>query len=140
MLVRWGLIPGWAKDPADVPLLFNARSETAAEKASFSAAMRHRRSLVPASGFYEWRRDGTNRSQAYWVRPRHGGADRLRRADGDLGRAGRLGDRHRRDPRRPTPTATIGHIHDRMPVVIEAGGFRALAGLPRTTSRATWRT
>ncbi|MCR4266882.1 SOS response-associated peptidase [Nitratireductor sp. ZSWI3] len=73
MLVRWGLIPSWAKNPADLPLLFNARSETAAEKASFKAAMRHRRALVPASGFYEWRRVGTKRAEPYWVRPRHGG-------------------------------------------------------------------
>lgn len=73
MLVRWGLIPSWAKNPADLPLLFNARSETAAEKASFRAAMRHRRALVPASGFYEWRRIGNKRAEPYWVRPRHGG-------------------------------------------------------------------
>jgi putative SOS response-associated peptidase YedK len=71
-LVRWGLIPGWAKNPGDLPLLFNARSETAAEKASFKAAMRHRRALVPASGFYEWKRLG-KLSQPYWVRPKTGG-------------------------------------------------------------------
>ncbi len=73
MLARWGLIPGWTKDPNDLPAHFNARSETATEKASFKAAMRHRRVLVPASGFYEWRRVGDRRSQAYWVRPRQGG-------------------------------------------------------------------
>ena len=56
MLVRWGFMPGWVKDPRDFPLLINARSETAIEKASFRAAMRHRRILVPASGFFEWRR------------------------------------------------------------------------------------
>ncbi len=70
--MRWGLIPGWAKNPAELPPLFNARAETAAEKASFKAAMRHRRALIPASGFYEWRRNGSNRPQPYWVRPRHG--------------------------------------------------------------------
>ena len=73
LLVRWGLIPSWAKDPRDLPLLFNARSETAAEKNSFKATMRHRRALIPASGFYEWRREGKKKAQAYWVRPRHGG-------------------------------------------------------------------
>ncbi len=72
-LVRWGLIPGWAKNPGDLPLLFNARSETAVEKASFKAAMRHRRAVVPASGFYEWKRAGAKLSQPYWVRPRDGG-------------------------------------------------------------------
>src|SRR6188768_3365590 len=56
VLARWGLIPGWVKDIKDFPLMINARSETAAEKASFRAAMRHRRVLIPASGFYEWRR------------------------------------------------------------------------------------
>ena len=73
LLVRWGLIPGWAKNPGDLPLLFNARSETAAEKASFKAAMRHRRALIPASGFYEWKRIGNRQSQPYWVRPKAGG-------------------------------------------------------------------
>ncbi|WP_274629455.1 SOS response-associated peptidase [Arvimicrobium flavum] len=72
VLVRWGFIPAWAKDPKQLPLLINARSETAAAKNTFKAAMRHRRTLVPASGFYEWKRDGAKRSQPYWVRPRDG--------------------------------------------------------------------
>jgi len=53
-LVRWGLIPSWAKDPAQLSTLINARSETAASKPSFRAAMRHKRCLIPADGFYEW--------------------------------------------------------------------------------------
>lgn len=53
-LVRWGLIPSWAKDPARFGNLFNARAETACEKASFRGAMRHRRCLIPADGYYEW--------------------------------------------------------------------------------------
>ncbi|WP_274424228.1 SOS response-associated peptidase [Chelativorans sp. YIM 93263] len=73
VLVRWGFIPAWAKAPKELPLLINARGETAAEKASFRAAMRHRRTLVPASGFYEWRRAGRGRAQPFWVRPRDGG-------------------------------------------------------------------
>lgn len=54
VLVRWGLIPGWAKDPRDFATILNARTETVLEKASFKAAMRHRRCLVPADAFYEW--------------------------------------------------------------------------------------
>ncbi|MEO0637121.1 MAG: SOS response-associated peptidase [Pseudomonadota bacterium] len=76
LLVRWGLIPGWVKDPDDFPTLINARSETAATKPSFRAAMRHGRALIPATGFYEWRRppEGSKaKSQAYLVRPREGG-------------------------------------------------------------------
>jgi putative SOS response-associated peptidase YedK len=54
MLVRWGLIPAWVKDPRTFTTLVNARSEQAATKASFRGAMRYRRCLVPADGFYEW--------------------------------------------------------------------------------------
>lgn len=73
LLVRWGLIPAWAKSPKDMPLLINARAETAAEKAAFKAAMRHRRVLIPASGFYEWKRQDGRKPQPYFVRPRNGG-------------------------------------------------------------------
>lgn len=70
-LVRWGLIPSWTKDAKTQSLLFNARSETAADKPSFRTAMRHRRCLVPASGFYEWRRMGMAK-MPYFIRPRDG--------------------------------------------------------------------
>ena len=73
LLARWGFVTSWVKDPKSFTLLINARSETAAEKPSFRNAMRHRRVLVPASGFYEWQRFGKGqKSQAYWVRPRDG--------------------------------------------------------------------
>src|SRR6202012_5983422 len=52
---RWGLVPGWAKDPKAGPPLINARSEEVAEKASFSNSVKRRRAIVPASGYYEWR-------------------------------------------------------------------------------------
>ncbi len=51
---RWGLVPSWVKDPSAGPLLFNARSETAASKNSFRSAFKRRRCIVPADGFYEW--------------------------------------------------------------------------------------
>ncbi len=54
VLMRWGLIPGWVKDPKGFATLINARAETVAEKPSFRAAFRHRRCLIPADGFYEW--------------------------------------------------------------------------------------
>lgn len=54
-LMRWGYIPSWAKDPGAMPMLHNARGETVAEKPMFRRAFRHRRCLVAASGFYEWK-------------------------------------------------------------------------------------
>lgn len=71
-LVRWGLIPSWVKDPREFSTLINARSETAAEKASFRASLRHRRCLVPTDGFYEWTgKPGSKRP--HLIRPRAGG-------------------------------------------------------------------
>ena len=59
--MRWGLIPHWAKDPKIGARMINARAETVAEKPAFRDALRRRRCLVLADGFYEWRRDGTVR-------------------------------------------------------------------------------
>ena len=55
-LVRWGFLPGFVKDPKAFPLIINARAETLAEKASYRAALKRRRCLVIADGFYEWRK------------------------------------------------------------------------------------
>jgi putative SOS response-associated peptidase YedK len=60
-LLRWGLIPSWAKDPAIGNRMINARAETLAEKPAFRAALRRRRCLIPADGFYEWQ--GTGKSK-----------------------------------------------------------------------------
>ncbi|MCU0475260.1 MAG: SOS response-associated peptidase [Anaerolineae bacterium] len=57
---RWGLVPSWAKDPSIGSQMFNARAETAAEKPSFKHALRRRRCLIPANGFYEWPVKGKN--------------------------------------------------------------------------------
>lgn len=125
LLVRWGLLPAWVKDVRGFPLLFNARCEGVVEKASFRAAMRHRRALVPASGFYEWRQTGNKagrKGQAYWVRPAHGGliafaglVESYAEPGGseiDTGVILTAG-----------ANADIAHIHERMPVVIQPEDF-----------------
>lgn len=66
--LRWGFVPHWAKAPTEGPLLINARAETVAEKPAFRAAARARRCLVPADGFYEWRREGRTK-RPFWVHP-----------------------------------------------------------------------
>lgn len=63
--MRWGLIPSWAKDPSIGSTLINARSETLDEKPSFKESFKRRRCLVPADGFYEWRKDGTSKKPQF---------------------------------------------------------------------------
>jgi len=69
--MRWGFIPQWYTAPNKGPLLINARGETLAEKPAFRAAAKARRCLIPASGFYEWQREGTQKLPWYF-RPRKG--------------------------------------------------------------------
>ncbi|OCW57721.1 SOS response-associated peptidase [Hoeflea olei] len=125
LLARWGLLPGWVKDPADFPLLINARAETAAEKASFRTAMRHRRVLIPASGFYEWHRPpkvSKQKSTPYWIRPTGGGIvafaglmETYMSPDGaEIDTAAIL---------TVGPNREMAPIHDRMPVVIAPEDF-----------------
>jgi putative SOS response-associated peptidase YedK len=125
MLVRWGLMPSWVKDPRDFPLLINARAETAIGKASFRAAMRHRRILIPASGFFEWRRppkESGEKSQAYWIRPKTGGIfafaglmETWSSADGSEVDTGAI--------LTTAANSDIARIHDRMPVVVQPEDF-----------------
>ena len=61
-LVLWGLIPSWAKDPSIGQKMINARAETVAEKPSYRAAFKRRRCLVPASGFYEWKKGASGKT------------------------------------------------------------------------------
>ena len=67
-LFHWGLVPSWSKESKTKHLLINARAEGIEAKPSFRGPVRHRRCIVPASGFYEWRRQGTGK-QPYFVRP-----------------------------------------------------------------------
>jgi putative SOS response-associated peptidase YedK len=64
-LLKWGLVPFWAKDPAIGNRLINARSETVAKKPAFRAAMRYRRCLLPADGFYEWSKTPEGKQPVY---------------------------------------------------------------------------
>ena len=60
--LRWGLVPFWAKDPSIGNRMINARAETVAEKPAYRAAYRHRRAIVLADGFYEWKREGDTKT------------------------------------------------------------------------------
>jgi putative SOS response-associated peptidase YedK len=116
---RWGLIPSWAKDPKIASRLFNARAETVATSGAFRDSFRKRRCIVPADGFYEWRRDATSRQPFL-----------IHRVDGaPLALAGLWSAW--RDPvteqiRRTftilttTPNELISTLHDRMPVILDA--------------------
>ena len=125
-LVRWGLIPHWVKDPNEFTLIINARSETANTKASFKTAMRHRRVLIPATGFYEWHRpeDKKQPKQAYWIRPAEQGVicfaglvETWMGKDGSEMDSGCI---------LTTQSNTqIGNIHHRMPVVIQPKDFES---------------
>jgi len=64
-MLRWGLVPFWAKDPAIGNRMINARAETVAEQPSYRAAYRHRRCLVLADGFYEWHTEGGVKTPYY---------------------------------------------------------------------------
>lgn len=69
VLVRWGLIPSWAKDPRIGSRMINARAESAAEKPAFRAALARRRCLMLADGFYEWQQTGKGK-RAHFIRMR----------------------------------------------------------------------
>ncbi len=70
-LVRWGFLPSWVKDPRTFTLLINARGETVCDKPAFRAAMKRRRCLIPADGFYEWQKAG-DRKRPFFVHARSG--------------------------------------------------------------------
>ncbi len=118
--MRWGLIPRWAKDPSIGNRLINARAETAAEKPSFREALRRRRCLVPADGFYEWKKEPDGKQP--WLIRRTGGRGF---ALGGLWECwhGPEGPVESFTILTTAPNATVGALHDRMPVIVPPAAF-----------------
>ena len=126
-LVRWGLVPSWAKNPADLPLFFNARAETAPDKPAFRGPFRHRRCLIPATGFYEWKKAAGSK-QPYLVRPvarrivaLAGLWDEYADAQGNLLDSATI--------LTTAANADLAAIHDRMPVVVAPADYDRWLGL-----------
>jgi putative SOS response-associated peptidase YedK len=115
-MLRWGLIPSWSKDEKIGARMINARSETAAEKPSFRSAIKTRRCLVPASGFYEWIK-GPDGKQPHFIHF----------TDGRIFAFAGLWERWSKGDGGPLETFTIlttspneliSGLHDRMPVIL----------------------
>ncbi len=114
--MRWGFIPHWYDAPGDGPLLINARSETIADKPAFRAAVRTRRCLIVASGFYEWKRE-KGETPLPWYITRTDGAP--------MAMAGIWQDWDKGDAGLTTcaivtcaANAAMAPIHDRLPVIL----------------------
>ncbi len=116
-MLRWGLVPHWAKDPSLGSRMINARAETLAQKPAFRDALQKRRCLVPADGFYEWKKEGS-RKQPFFIRARSGRPLKM---------AG-LWESWRGGQSESLETFTIitcsanhalSALHDRMPVLLE---------------------
>ena len=130
-VVRWGLVPYWAKDRAIGSRMINARAETVAAKPAFRRAFARRRCLLPADGFYEWQQvadGGGKRKQPYYIYRSDGGV----LAFAGLYELWRDPSVPEDDPDSWLWTATIittraedevGQIHDRMPMVIESSAW-----------------
>ncbi len=129
-VLRWGLVPSWAKDPAIGNRMINARMETVAEKPAYKKAFAVRRCLLPADGYFEWyptsqkTKAGKPRKQPFFIRPKDGGI----LAMAGLYEIWRDPTRSDDDPERFRWTCTVltteaedsvGHIHDRMPMMVE---------------------
>lgn len=120
-VVQWGFVPAWARDPASMRQPINARGETVEAKPMFRDAWRHRRCLVPADGFYEWKKAAGGK-QPY----------RIQRADGAPFAFAGLWDRWKGKDGRTIESCviittaaneTIRAVHDRMPVMLDIGRF-----------------
>jgi putative SOS response-associated peptidase YedK len=123
-LVRWGLIPPWVKDPRVFSLLVNARVESVNDKPAFRYAMRRRRCLVPADGFYEWQGGGGGRRRPYAVRLK----DRAPIAFAGLWETwiGPNGEEMETAAIVTTDAnRELARLHDRMPVIVPPAAFEA---------------
>jgi putative SOS response-associated peptidase YedK len=119
--LRWGLVPSWAKDEKIGARMINARSETAAEKPSFRSAVKSRRCLVPASGFYEWVK-GPGAKQPHFI---HFSDARVFAFAGLWERwtKGEHGPLETFTILTTTPNELIADLHDRMPVILPSEAF-----------------
>jgi len=122
-MLRWGLIPFWAKDEKIGYRTINARAETVESKPAFRAAFRRRRCLIPASGFYEWQAAAGGK-QPYCIHPRHGALfafaglyEHWRDATGKTVDSCSILVTRANDSIRP--------VHERMPVIISPGNYTA---------------
>ncbi|HZP18600.1 MAG TPA: SOS response-associated peptidase [Bauldia sp.] len=121
-LVRWGLVPGWVKNPKAFGVQVNARSETAARNNAFKGGLQYRRCLIPASGFYEWKKREGQAKQPYYLAPKDGTPLAL----AGIWETWMGADGSEIDSACILTTAandTVAPIHDRMPVVIGRPDF-----------------
>jgi putative SOS response-associated peptidase YedK len=120
-LMRWGLIPAWVKDPRKFTLLINARAETVREKPAFKNAVRRRRCLIPADGYYEWRAS-EQRKRPYFIHRRDGSPIGLAGvAETWIGPNGEEMDTVAIVT--APASADLAILHDRVPVTINATDF-----------------
>jgi len=120
-LMRWGLLPSWVKDSKAFTLLINARGESVCEKPAFKNAMKRRRCLIPADGFYEWKVDGKIK-RPFVVRPR----DRKPVMFAGLWETWTGPNGEEMDTAAIVTTEankTLHPIHNRMPVILEKEEF-----------------
>lgn len=133
-LLRWGLVPLWAKDPSFGPKCINARSETIATNKIFREAFERRRCLISADAFYEWRKVTDGKPVPYAVAPRDGVFafaglwERWKNpADGSILRSFTIVTGPANDLCRP--------IHERMPVILPTESWALWLGEEEVTQR-----
>jgi putative SOS response-associated peptidase YedK len=121
-LVRWGLIPAWVEDPKNFSLTINARADNVLTKPAFRNAMRYRRCLVPADGFYEWQAARQGPKQPYYAR-RKDGAPFAFAGLWELW-SGPNGEEMESAAIVTTEASrTLEPLHDRMPAIVPADAF-----------------